>query len=148
MNAYTHLLVAVDFSDFSAQILSRAAQIATLHGAKLSLLHVVEFFPEDIPLNWIAPENKDPAVYLQAHAHNKLVELAARVGVDSFEPQVLLSTHSAGHDIARVAAEQGADLMVIGSHGRGGAAEHTGPTAHAVLHRAHCDVLVVRVVPA
>ncbi len=145
MSGYTHILAAVDFSAFSEQVVDKATRLAALHGAKLSLLHVVEFFPEDIPLEWIAPENKDPALYLQARARDKLVDLARRVGVESFEVEVLLTTHSAGHEIARVADEQQADLMIIGSHGRGGFSPHTGPTAHAVLHRAHCDVLVVRV---
>jgi len=44
-----------------------------------------------------------------------------------------------------VADEQGADLIIVGSHGRHGLALLLGSTANGVLHGAACDVLAVRV---
>ena len=44
-----------------------------------------------------------------------------------------------------VADEAGADLIVVGSHGRHGLALLLGSTANGVLHGAMCDVLAVRV---
>ena len=41
--------------------------------------------------------------------------------------------------------ELGADLIVVGSHGRYGLALLMGSTANGVLHGATCDVLAVRV---
>ena len=38
----------------------------------------------------------------------------------------------------------GADLIVVGSHGEIGLAQVFGSVANAVVHRSHCDVLVVR----
>ena len=41
--------------------------------------------------------------------------------------------------------EAGADIIVVGSHGRHGLALLLGSTANGVLHGASCDVLAVRV---
>ena len=48
-------------------------------------------------------------------------------------------------EIDAIAAEIGADLIVVGSHGRHGIALILGSTANGVLHGAPCDVLAVRV---
>ncbi len=48
-------------------------------------------------------------------------------------------------EIHRVAEELGADLIVVGSHGRHGLALLLGSTANGVLHGATTDVLAVRV---
>ena len=44
-----------------------------------------------------------------------------------------------------MAKDIGADLIVVGSHGRYGLALLMGSTANGVLHGATCDVLAVRV---
>ena len=47
--------------------------------------------------------------------------------------------------IAKLAAEQGCDLIVMGTHGRGGIAGLvTGSVANRVLHLAICPVLLVK----
>ena len=48
-------------------------------------------------------------------------------------------------EIHNTADEIGADLIVVGSHGRHGLALIFGSTANGVLHGAACDVLAVRV---
>ncbi|MEW8014407.1 MAG: universal stress protein, partial [Candidatus Sedimenticola endophacoides] len=48
-------------------------------------------------------------------------------------------------EIVRVAQEHGADLIVLGSHGRHGLQLLLGSTASGVLHLAGCDVLAVRI---
>ena len=48
-------------------------------------------------------------------------------------------------EIHRLANEQNADVIVVGSHGRHGIALLLGSTANGVLHGATCDVLAVRV---
>ena len=47
--------------------------------------------------------------------------------------------------IMNKAQELGADLIVVGSHGRHGIQLLLGSTANAVIHHANCDVLAVRV---
>ena len=52
---------------------------------------------------------------------------------------------SPAHEIRTRAADTGADLIVVGSHGRHGLRLLLGSTANGVLHGVPCDVLVVRV---
>ena len=48
-------------------------------------------------------------------------------------------------ELQRAAEAKGADVIVVGSHGRHGLALLLGSTANGVLHGATCDVLAVRV---
>jgi universal stress protein A len=144
MSNYSHVLVAVDFSEFSERAAVRAAEIADLDRASLTLLHVIDYFPEDLPVDLIAPEDVDPAEYLENECRVKLTDLAGRVGYAAAMPLVTFSTHSARHEIVPISEQQGADLVVIASHGRRGIADYVGSTAHAVIHGARCDVLVIR----
>jgi universal stress protein A len=49
------------------------------------------------------------------------------------------------HEIRAAAEEVGADLIVLGTHGRHGLGLLLGSTANGVLHGATSDVLAVRV---
>ncbi|EAW31305.1 hypothetical protein GP2143_07144, partial [marine gamma proteobacterium HTCC2143] len=51
----------------------------------------------------------------------------------------------AENEIHSLAEELGAELIVVGSHGRHGIALLLGSTANGILHGATCDVLAVRV---
>ena len=48
-------------------------------------------------------------------------------------------------EIHRLAKEEGADLVIVGSHGRKGLQLLLGSTANGVLHGTECDVLAVRI---
>ena len=50
-------------------------------------------------------------------------------------------------EIVRVASETGADLIVLGGRERHGLSLLVDFTEDAVLHKAACDVLVIRVKP-
>jgi len=78
-------------------------------------------------------------------ARKTLSEFAVRIGATDAEQVVISSSRNPGHGILRFAREQDIDLIVVGSHGRHGIDVLLGSTANAVLHRAHCDVLAVRV---
>ena len=56
----------------------------------------------------------------------------------------LVRIGSTGHTIDAVAAEIGADLVVVGSHGRHGFMRLFGSTSKAVLGSLTCDVLCVK----
>jgi nucleotide-binding universal stress UspA family protein len=51
---------------------------------------------------------------------------------------------NAAHEIVAEAAEWDADLLVLGTHGRGGVSRFLiGSVAEAVLRRALCDILII-----
>jgi nucleotide-binding universal stress UspA family protein len=63
--------------------------------------------------------------------------------VENVEPLVAMGTPHV--EIVRLAEEQGADLIVIATHGRGFISHAIlGSTAERVLRRSPCPVLVVR----
>jgi len=144
MESYRNILCATDFSPCSEAALKRALNLAKSYSARLTLLHVVEHFPEDRSNEEIAPEYTDPAHYRVSRAREHLAEQAARLGDADIAQEVLVSEHAAKYEIARFAEEQQIDLIVVASHGRHGVGTLLGSTADGVLHKASCDVLAVR----
>jgi universal stress protein A len=68
---------------------------------------------------------------------------AARFGVDAKSVHVSIGGPAA--QIVDTAESLGADLIVVGSHGKHGLGLLLGSTANGVLHQAKCDVLTVRI---
>lgn len=145
MSQYNNVVAALDLSPASEPVARRAAALAGILGARLTLLHVFEFIPPldlaDSPLGsagWIVDEQG----LLELH-RQRLEELAARLGLDEAHQELLVGL--AKTEIVNFAQAQGADLIVLGTHGRHGLARLLGSTSNAVLHHAPCDVLAVRI---
>lgn len=147
MGAYRHILVAVDFGAGHEQVIERAKTLAQTEGARLGLVHVVEFLHMDLANELVLPQDVELEAQLVASAKRKLEQLAA--GSAPATPGMpvgqWVEMGSTKTEILRVAEQQGADLIVIGSHGRHGLGRLLGSTANAVLHGAPCDVLAVRI---
>ena len=146
MGAYKHILVAVDFGAGHQQVIERARALAQSEGARLSLIHVVEFLHMDLANELVLPQDVELEAQLVAAARTKIGKLAAdfpaATGAAAGQWVEMGSTKT---EILRVAQEQDADLIVIGSHGRHGLGRLLGSTANAILHGAQCDVLAVRI---
>lgn len=146
MSGYKHLLAAVDFDEVQSPLLERARELATHYRAALTLLHVVEFMGSshvgDVPL----PEDYELDRLLAERAKEELDGVAAGLGLEQVSSRV--EQGAPKHEITRVAKEVGADLILIGSHGRHGVQLLLGSTANGVLHLAGCDVLAVRCRPS
>lgn len=143
MGAYRHILAAVDFGSGHDQVIARAKALAETEGARLSLVHVVEYLHVDLANELVLPQDVELEAQLVATAKRKLEELAA--GVPGAPVGQWVEMGSTKTEILRVAEQQDADLIVIGSHGRHGLGRLLGSTANAVLHGATCDVLAVRI---
>ncbi|AKH21641.1 universal stress protein [Sedimenticola thiotaurini] len=143
MSNYQHILVAVDFSKEFNSVLAKAVELQKLYNARLTLIHVVEYtgamYTGEIPL----PEDLDLDQRLAKQAETKLQEMIDEQKLANAGYQVEIGTPK--REIVRVAEEQEADLIVLGSHGRHGLQLLLGSTANGVLHLAGCDVLAVRV---
>jgi hypothetical protein len=70
------------------------------------LLHVIEYFPLDRSNEQIAPEDEDPQQYRMNRARELLAEQALRVGEIESLQEVVVSEHSAKHEIVSFAKEQ------------------------------------------
>ena len=143
MRDYSYILVPVDFSPATRPVLNRALRECELHTARLALLHVIEFYPEDVPPGLVPPENIDPiAVYLR-RARERLDGLARDIGLPDVERTALVYTGSAYHEIIRSTMDNGVDLIVMGYAGRW-ITDALGSTAMAITRHSQCDVLLVR----
>ncbi|MCP4406270.1 MAG: universal stress protein [Gammaproteobacteria bacterium] len=49
MHIYKHILVPIDFSEISEMAAGQAIEIIKCYQARVTLLHVVERFPEHLP---------------------------------------------------------------------------------------------------
>lgn len=140
MSLYQQVLVAVDLTAESKQILDKAVKIAG--GASMHLVHVIEplayAYGGDIPMDLSEVQNQ-----LQQQASQQLTQLATPLGIPANNQYVLIGQPTG--EIHRLAEEKSVDLIVVGSHGRQGLALLLGSTANGVLHGVKCDVLAVRV---
>jgi universal stress protein A len=142
---YKNILVATDFSKIAERAAKQANSLATLFRAKLTLLHVVEHFPEDMSESAIPPENMDPKKFFSDQAHDELEKLRSDlVGQHEATLEVIMSSRSAGREITEYATQKGIDLIVVGTHGQQGLLGMLGSTANRITHSATADVLVVR----
>jgi len=144
--SYAHVLVALDLSPASNQVMRQAIEIARRFDSRLTLLHAVDYLP---PLSFADDFTPSPAIVVDEgelieRARASLERLAGQFGVGADAPRLVV-VGSPKEEILRTAAERGGDLIVIGSHGRHGLGRLLGTTATAVLNDAVCDVLAVRI---
>jgi universal stress protein A len=138
---YQRILAAVDLGEHSERVLSRAKAMAGISGARLRLLHVVEYVPVE-PMGEALLPAVDIEEELVAGARTRLAELAKTAGLEDVEQRVIAGTIKS--EVLREAREWPADLVVLGSRERHGLALIVNQTEDAVLHAGPCDVLAVR----
>ena len=141
---YRHILVGIDFSGASRSAAERAFDLARRYGARLTLLHVIEHFPQDITETSDPPEDVDPAKFFLAEGRRRMSELAIEIGVEQAEQQVVLSARSARYEILRIAQESNIDLIAIGPRDPSILHKLLGSTASGAFNHASCDVIVVQ----
>lgn len=142
MSEYQKIMLAVDLTEESKPVADRAVALVKAFNAELHLVHVIEplslAYGGDVPMDLSSVQEQ-----IQEQAKSHLGEFAAGLGVPTEHQHLIFGRPES--EIQRVADEAGADLIVVGSHGRHGLALLLGSTANGVLHGAMCDVLAVRV---
>jgi nucleotide-binding universal stress UspA family protein len=149
---FRRLLCAVDFSDWSFAALDLATSIAVESGAALQLLHVLEW-PWDEPPLPVFPELPPAQAaaliefrrYLVKSATDRLESLLSIALRDRCAVTSRVSHGKPYVAILRAAADDAADLIVLGVHGRA-SIDLTlfGSTTNQVVRRAACPVLTLR----
>ena len=142
MSGYSHILVAVDLTEESTGVVNRACTLCKAYSAELSCVHVIEplslAYGGDIPMDLSAIQEQ-----IQETTRSHLSEFGAMFNIDPDNQHLIFGRPET--EIDTLANQIGADLIVVGSHGRHGLALILGSTANGVLHGAPCDVLAVRV---
>lgn len=134
------ILVALDFSPESHSALRYAVMLGKKFGSTLMLVHVVE--PVLTPPEVIIPECSNDRVAKQAMG--ELRELADEISDGCRVVETAVRRGIAFFEIIEAAKAMGADLLVVGTHGRTGLSRAIlGSTAEKVTRHAPCPVLVV-----
>ena len=147
MLPFRKVLCPTDFSEPACQAIDAAGEIAEHFGAELILIHVVGAIPVlETPAG--AP-GFDIATYqaeLMNSARRSLDERKALHVPASVPTRTMVTLGDAAHEIARVAEEEGIDLIVVASHGASGWRQRLfGSVAEKIVRTARCSVLTVRI---
>ena len=144
--SYSNILVAVDLSEESSQVLDKAKLIATNNGASMHLLTAIKPLTQIYGGLDMAPISAGTVSFEEEalkQARSQLQKLAAAYGIDEKNVHVVLGAPV--REIRQLAVDIPVDLIVMGTHGRHGLGLLMGSTANGVLHGVECDVLAVRV---
>lgn len=141
--AWQRLLVAVDFSAWSAPTLALARRVAPT--AHLTLIHVFQV-PFEGKLRLAGVDEASIARYREQArlaAEAGIRRLGAELGLGTGDHDVVIVEGDAGRLILDHEEEQDADLIVLGKHGRSAAEELLlGSVTKQVLAHGGSDVLV------
>ena len=141
MNLPRTILVPTDFSESAEKALDQAVELAGALGAKLYLVNAISVPALGIPELGVALTSTMMESTVRAN-HAELDRLAARWPAAHIE--VMLRTGYPRDVIVGLANQLGADLIVMGTHGRRGVRRALlGSIAEAVLRTAPCPVWVI-----
>lgn len=138
------ILAPTDLSDRAEVAVDYAIELAATLGAKVHLLHVLAVPVVGVPELGMALTSTmiDSMVKDNQEALDQLV---ARKSGKCAMGQALLRTGDARDVINQTATELGADLIVVGTHGRRGVSRVLlGSVAESIVRTAPCPVLTVR----
>jgi nucleotide-binding universal stress UspA family protein len=143
---FKRILCAVDFSDSSLSALAYALSLAEEADAHLTLLHAIEVPPElrESPL---APDFDVDRIHAAAEAEalRRLRALIPDQARTYCTVETVVAEGRAYRRLLQRAAEEKADLIVMGVQGRGAVDLLVfGSTTHHVIRAASCPVFVVR----
>jgi nucleotide-binding universal stress UspA family protein len=153
--AIRHILVALDGSDLSDQIIPHAAALATLTGARVTLLTVVQPILETVAnaalgepvLGLGAAVSALPTEEQSVSAEEQWLEhRAASLRERGLTVHSTVVLHrNAGRAIVAYAADSAVDVIAMSTHGRGAVKRFVmGSVAGQVLHSSDAMLLVIR----
>src|SRR6266404_2944217 len=145
MKLFRRILMATDFSPASTPALEQSIRMAKREEALLLIAHAYQE-PGLVELSHAparAYEEWDNA--LREAVERKLRPLVENARKEGVEGRALLLAGFADEAIIAAAKQEGADLIVMGTHGRRGAARmFLGSVAARVISTAPCPVMTVR----
>jgi len=138
---YKHILLGIDLHPkCDKALLAKAAALAKLHGATLSVVHAVEH------INSYGMVQAYPGVVnIEESLCSAAKEALSKLCVHSHVPESHQHVEMGSPKlvIADKVKALNADLVIVGAHGRHGLSFLMGSTASSVLGEADCDVLAI-----
>jgi nucleotide-binding universal stress UspA family protein len=142
MPQFERVLVPLDFSELSDTVLRYGVELTREDGTTV-LLHVLEPLPLHFESAFGTFVNTEGLMRIRENAEKLLEEAKAKYPDRSFVTE--LKEGKASALVLDAAKRHGVDLIVMGTHGRGGL-EHLflGSVAARVVRRASCPVMTIR----
>lgn len=143
---YKNILVAIDLTEEAEEVMNKARATANQQpDAKLSVVTVIR--PLTHSFSGLDAAGMAAAAPIEAQmrtqARTQLDELATKFDIPTTSAHICEGQPAA--EIRNLAEQSGADLIVIGTHGRHGLGLLLGSTANGVLHGVSCDVLTIKI---
>jgi len=147
MKLTQNILVPTDFSPASMLAIDAALILAKQNDAKVTLVHVLD----PTPLTFGAPglgtmtePEIEPEVETRVHAELARLREGKLKDVATVKTALVISKNAAD-GIVHYAEKEGADMIVMATHGRSGLAHFLiGSVAENVVRHAECPVLTLR----
>jgi nucleotide-binding universal stress UspA family protein len=141
---FQRILVPTDFSETAQRALDHAIEVARAFEASIHLVHVhslpMVYTPDGVMMGPLWNE-ADVRTDLQQGLSRAAAEVRAR-GIPEVTTELL--DGPAWQEIVKAATDGGAELIVIGTHGRSGLKHFLlGSVAEHVVRKATCPVLTV-----
>ena len=138
---YEKILAAVDHSEITPRVINAVLELASLSRGEVWVLHLRERETVGRTGLLTSSEGRDEA----SEAVTAAVDTLTKAGIKTHGAVRETLFGHAAREIVSDAQEHGADVIVMGSRGRGDLAGLVlGSTAHKVMHLADRPVLVVR----
>lgn len=137
------ILVPIDLSEHTADVVAHAEGLATLYDASVYLLHVVEdvAYPTVYGIDPITPVLPD----VLKRARESLNTYAVKLRDAGCAVETHVMPGYAAQDIVDQASEHDCDLILMGTHGRTGLKRFLiGSVAEKVVRRTPCPVFIVK----
>lgn len=148
---YKHLVVAVDGSHTSENALAHAVGLAKVQDAALTLVNVAN--PAEymaLAPEFLQHESYEAAAMAEGNTVLDSAEQTAKaqLGADKISRHLLMANKGAremAQMLVEYAEQQGADLLVLGTHGRSGLMHLLmGSFAETVMRETRLPLLVIR----
>jgi CPA2 family monovalent cation:H+ antiporter-2 len=146
MSAPRQLVAATDFTDAAGHAVDRAFELASMHGASLTLAHGLGLDGLTLLQGMLGPRLPEVAASLRDAALGRLRALADDRGrPKDVSVDVAVDVGSASHFVDQLVRSKPADLLLVGA--RNGDVLHRvlmGSTASRLLRTSPCPVLSVK----
>jgi nucleotide-binding universal stress UspA family protein len=141
---FKRIVCGIDFSPASEHAVKYALSLASEAGGEITLAHVLEGLGEGLS-RFADIKVPDFVRQLGAASHAELATLIPPAAREWCKPDIQVSSGKPWRELLRIAEAHGADLIVLGIHGRNPVSMFFfGSTTNQMVRHATCPVLTIR----
>lgn len=139
-----NIIIAIDFSESTRRIVDAAIEVAKAFSAHLYIIHVAAPNPDFVGYE-SDPQSERDAVAAHYHQeHRELGAFSAEARQQGIAATALLVQGPTVEKLVQERERLQADLMVVGSHGRGAILQLViGSTSEGLIRKAGCPVMII-----